>query len=176
MLNKKNYIIFYKIYSSLIHIFDTLPILLSSITMNNGSLTQNLNSITGNNININILYQKFNNNNKLTRKVLIQYNKLPAIFAISNWLSSNLNFNHIVNNQPLGQSIIKNEIDTHKKIQNFYYGYNYTIEKKLCHLTPIYCREYTLYHNQKPLAKMKEFFTINILNNLNTDNVSIPNR
>jgi chorismate-pyruvate lyase len=74
----------------------------------------------------------------------------------------NLNRANIANDQPIGQSLIINEIDTYKEINSVNYGYSYNLEKRLKANKPLWSRKYTMWYNKKPLTMIQEFFSIDL--------------
>ena len=79
------------------------------------------------------------------------------MFAISYWTK---NTNQISIYQPIGQIIIKNEIDIFRKIAQLNYGYCYNIEKQLLITKAICYRESIMYHKDKYLNLIEEFIAL----------------
>ena len=133
------------------------------IIISNGSLTQNLNCITGNNINISFVKQNNTNNfyqyynNKMIREVWIKdnYNN-KLVFAQSFWTKM---YTYLAQKEAIGKSLIEFEVDFYKEICNISYGYLWKIEKELRIKTPIWSRQCIIWHNKKPLTIIKEFFS-----------------
>nr|YP_007878318.1 conserved hypothetical plastid protein [Calliarthron tuberculosum]AGA63929.1 conserved hypothetical plastid protein [Calliarthron tuberculosum] len=174
MLRRKRVIEFYEIPYSEVYKNKTvsLPIALQLIIMNNGSLTQNFNSITGKKIQIHLIKQKTQKNQEIIRQVWIKENLHKLAFAESYWKKNNIQKNNIINNKPIGQSIILNEIDVYKEIKSIHYGYSYNLEKKFKVNTPLWSRKYTIWYNKKPLTIIQEFFSICLSKNSNTNRIT----
>jgi chorismate-pyruvate lyase len=90
MIRKKHIVTFYTISSFQVFNTTSLPIELQLILMNNGSLTQNFNSITGEQIKIQVIKQKSKKNREITRKVWIKENLRKLAFAESYWQKKTL--------------------------------------------------------------------------------------
>ena len=146
-----------------------LPIVWDLLLKSDGSFTQNLNSLTGQIIQVEIL-SLYNNfkicNNCTIREVWIkdqQGNKLA--FAKSLWpnkIQNKLLVNLPVN-QPIGQSLIQFKIDIYKDIHEIYYGYCQYLEENFHHKGPMWGRKYTLYYEDKQVATIQEIFSPQIL-------------
>ena len=136
------------------------------LLINNGSLTQNLNSITGKPIHIHFIQQEFNHSKQIKRKIWIINTFHRLVYAESIWNAAYNKILQFTNNQAIGQNIITNEIDIYKQITYIAYIYNYAIEKKLKQNCLFWKREYIIWCDYLPLIKIEEFFS-NILNKLN---------
>nr|QOS04669.1 hypothetical protein [Sarcopeltis skottsbergii] len=157
-VNKKNY-----------HKNNFIPISWELLLKSDGSFTQDLNSLTGQLIQVEIL-SLYNNikvkNDYTIREVWIkdqQGNKLA--FAKSIWPRS-MKKHLLVNlptNQPIGQSLIQFKIDIHKDIHEIFYGYCQYLEKHFNYNGPMWGRKYTLYYENKKLATVQEIFSPQIL-------------
>lgn len=164
MIIKNHNIIFYKF--SVKHrddILQNFPLKWQLILLSDGSFTQNLNSIIGQTININLIRQNLTKNNQIIRQVWIEdLNKNKIAFAESYWKKNDIKKSKLSDFKPIGKSMINNEIDISKKIHNIKYGYNLFIEKTLEIKHPILSREYTIQYNNKPLTTIKELFSPNL--------------
>nr|AYR05927.1 hypothetical protein [Lithothamnion sp.] len=145
------------------HSYDTsqnFPLKWQLMLLSDGSFTQNLNSVIGQNININLIRQNLTKNNHIIRQVWIEdLYKNKMAFAESYWKKNDIKKSKLSHFKPIGKSMIKNELDISKKIHNINYGYNFFIEKTLEIKHPILSREYTIQYNNKPLTTIKEFFS-----------------
>nr|YP_010728839.1 hypothetical protein P6G75_pgp076 [Lithothamnion corallioides]WEA77115.1 hypothetical protein [Lithothamnion corallioides] len=131
--------------------------------LSDGSFTQNLNSIIGQNININLIRQNLINKNQIIRQVWIEgLHKNKMAFAESYWKKNDIKKSELSYCKPIGKSMINDELDISKKIHNINYGYNFFIEKTLQIKHPIFSREYIIWYNNKPLTTIKEFFSPNL--------------
>lgn len=160
MLQKKHIIAFYKLYYPKQCNTTSLPIILQLILINNGSLTQNLNSITGQKIYIHLIKQQIKNNRQIIRKVWIKKNTKKLAFAESCWNQQKIDIMKFIANQPIGQSIILDETDIYKEIEYIQYGYYYYLEKTFQIKTPLWHRQYTIWLDKKTLTVIQEFFSI----------------
>nr|YP_009295835.1 hypothetical protein Schim_089 [Schimmelmannia schousboei]AOM64770.1 hypothetical protein Schim_089 [Schimmelmannia schousboei] len=138
------------------------------ILMNDGSFTQNLHSLTGKHININIS-QTLNarsNNKKKNRRVIWLEDEINNKFisARSLWILQSNNNQYIKTNKPVGQSFIESKADIYKEINEIYYGYCTYLEQKFNSKNPIWGRKYTLYYNQQSYAIIQEFFSPQLIN------------
>nr|YP_010502323.1 uncharacterized protein Ycf21 [Grateloupia turuturu]QHD45192.1 Ycf21 [Grateloupia turuturu]UXC96736.1 uncharacterized protein Ycf21 [Grateloupia turuturu] len=142
----------------------TLPKEWKLILMNDGSFTQNLNSLTGEHIQLKIHYK--------TSKILLNKKKLRTIwlednmnnkltFARSLWPLQIDNYKNIElgHNKPIGQSIIESKIDIYKDIDKFYYGYSKYLDKEFKSKGPIWGRKYKIYYHKKLFTIVEEFFS-----------------
>lgn len=143
-----------------------IPIMWRLIIIGQGSFTQNLNSITGEKTYIDLVDQKVKMNklniltNHITRKVWIKNkegNKLA--FAESYWNPSNRLFTNLMSKQPIGKSLIEFEIDFHKEIQQIECGHSYLLKKAFQTQEPIWSRKYTIRHDSRSIATIREFFS-----------------
>lgn len=161
MIIKNHNIIFYKF--SVKHSYDVLqnfPLKWQLILLSDGSFTQNLNSIIGQKININLIRQNSTKNNQIIRQVWIEdLYKNKMAFAESYWKKNDIKKSKLSDFKPIGKSIINNEIDISKKIHNINYGYNLFIEKTLDTKHPMLSREYTIQYKNNALTKIKELFS-----------------
>nr|WOA02494.1 hypothetical protein [Gloiopeltis furcata] len=143
-----------------------IPFQWQLVLINDGSFTQNLNSLTGKKItveltsvpNCRLSYNKYH-----SRKVWLtdcKHNKLA--FAHSIWLDQ-VNAINLSKNIPIGQSLIKLKIDIHRDLHEIYYGYSRRLEKKFDSYGAIWGRKYTIYYESKPLTTIQEFFSPKIL-------------
>lgn len=146
----------------------TLPREWKLILMNDGSFTQNLNSLTGEHIKLKIHYK--------TSDILLNKKKLRII-----WLEDNINnkltfarslwplhINHykyieLGNNKPIGQSIIESKIDIYKDIYKLYYGYSKYLDKAFNSRGPIWGRKYKIYYHKKLFTIVEEFFSPHLI-------------
>lgn len=170
MLQKKHLITFYKLYYPKKCNITSLPIILQLILINNGSLTQNLNSITGQKIYIHLIKQQTRNSRQVIRKVWIKKNTKKLAFAESCWYQQNLI--KLIVNQPVGQSIILNETDIYKEIEYIQYGYYHYLEQIFQIKTPLWHRQYTIWLDKKALTVIQEFFSISFLFKKNLNFIS----
>lgn len=135
------------------------------ILLGDGSFTQNLNSITGQKIRINLIQQNLIAKNQILRQVWIEdLHKNKIAFAESFWENNNIKTSKLNNCRPIGKSMIKYELDIFKEIQNISYGYNYFTEKVFKLRRPILSREYTICYDSQTLTTIKEFFSPNLKN------------
>lgn len=152
-------------------LFNFIPTKWQLILFNEGSLTEILNYLNGQQV-ILKMYQKKNytyKNNRYIRSIWIEnslYTKM--IFARSLWQFKYINYNKQENklncNIPVGKSIINNEIDVYKQIHQIYYGYSIELENKFNYNRGIWGRKYTLHYNNILFITIQEFFSPNILN------------
>nr|AYR06329.1 hypothetical protein [Renouxia sp.] len=167
MTLRKHFISFYIINrSNLSKNLHNIPITWRLIIIGQGSFTQNLNSITGEKIYVELVSQKvkINRLNPLTnhtiRRVWIknkQGNKLA--FAESYWNQSDRFFANLTSEQPIGKSLIEFETDFYKEIQQIEYGHSYLLEKAFRTQEPIWSRKYSIWHDSRPIATIREFFS-----------------
>lgn len=158
MLRKKCYIFFYTFCYSRIHNIKYLPLTRKLLIINQGSLTQNINSIKGTKICIDLVYQQVQYNHQITRRVWIQNKRSELIFAESCWNKTHKKVTESTHHQAIGQSIIINEVDTYKKIENFNCGYHYYLQKKFSKKSLIWSRQHSIWHNRWLLITVQEFF------------------
>ena len=152
-----------------------MPIKWQLLLMNNGSFTQNLNTLLVTNIKIDMC-QKYNliPNKSLTNIRLVWLKKNiqdKFTFAHSIWRfdqSYNQQTN-LLTNKPVGQSFIDNEIDLHKDFQEIYYGYCYYLEKQFKSSEPIWARKYKVCYNNNSYAIIEEFFSPQLIHCFNVN-------
>ena len=137
--------------------------------MSDGSYTQNLISLTGEIIHLNIVFESkyytLNNNSHIREIWLTDSSYKKLAFAQSIWPLYNKTQNNILklNNQTIGQLLIESKIDIYKDIHEIYYGYCIYLEEQLSINEPIWGRKYTIYYNKKPLTTIQETFSPNII-------------
>ena len=161
MITKPQNIIFYKIYiNNSYYTLQNLTQKWQLVLFNDGSFTQNLNSMIGKKVKVNLIQQSPTRNKQIIRRIWIEdckHNKIA--FAKSFWQNNNIKTCKTLKNTPIGKSIINNEVDIHKIINNLRYGYNYFIEQTINIKKPIFSRRYTIYHKNKSLTTIEEFFS-----------------
>lgn len=135
------------------------------IIMSNGSLTQKLNCITGNNINISLIRQNSINNfdsyynNYIIREIWLKDNHNYKLVFAQSFLNKYMRMcTNLIQKQTMGKSLIESEIDFYKEVQEISYGYLLIIEEELKIKIPIWSRYCIVWHNKKPLTTIKEFF------------------
>jgi len=138
--------------------------------MNDGSFTQNLHSLIIKKPQI-LVCQKSNliskNNIKSIRIAWLESDfKNKLTFARSIWLLNHNTYINIdiLNEKPLGYSLIQNETDIKKDIKEIYYGYNNYLESKFNSQEPIWGRKYTIYYKKKSHITIEEFFSPKLIN------------
>lgn len=146
-----------------------IPLEWQLVLINDGSFTQNLNSLTGKNIKIEIISifeNKILNQHNYTREIWLKdHNCNRLAFAQSLWpIYNNTKYLKLPNNQPVGQSLIELQIDIYKDIHEIYYGYSQYLEKEFHIEGPTWGRKYTLYYKNNPLATIQEIFSPQIIN------------
>uniref|UniRef100_UPI0030036A60 Ycf21 n=1 Tax=Anunuuluaehu liula TaxID=3049639 RepID=UPI0030036A60 len=147
-----------------------IPIEWQLILISDGSFTQNLNSLTGKHIKIEIIspYSKTRMKKKKmqTREVWIKDHKDNKLaFAKSLWPAINkTNYFVLPQNQSIGQSLIELQIDMYKDIHEIYYGYCRYLENKFHDNGPTWGRKYTLFYQKQRLATVQEIFSPQIIN------------
>lgn len=151
-----------------------IPIEWQLILISDGSFTQNLNSLTGKRISLEVISlnnTKIINNNKniIIREVWIKDNKYNKLaFAKSLWPITNSTRNiELPKDKPIGQSLIEFKVDIYKDIHEIYYGYCGYLERKFNYNGPTWGRKYTLYYKKKRLATIQEIFSPQITNLFN---------
>nr|YP_010728610.1 hypothetical protein P6G74_pgp044 [Phymatolithon calcareum]WEA76916.1 hypothetical protein [Phymatolithon calcareum] len=161
MIIKKHHIKFYNINMNYAYYrLKNFSLEWQLILLSDGSFTQNLNSIKGQKIRINLIQQNLIKNNQILRQVWIEdLHKNKIAFAESSWEKNNIKKSKPNNYRPIGKSMIKYELDISKKIHNINYGYNYFTEKAFKLKQPILSREYTICYNKQNLTTIKEFFS-----------------
>lgn len=150
-------------------ILNCIPLEWQFILMNDGSFTQNLNSLLIKKPHI-LVCQKSNqiskNYIKNIRIVWLENkNQNKFTFARSIWILNNntyINLN-LLNEQPLGYSLIEYETDITKNIQEIYYGYNNYLESKFDSKELIWGRKYTIFYKSKSYITIEEFFSPKLL-------------
>nr|YP_009541615.1 hypothetical protein [Synarthrophyton chejuense]AYR05624.1 hypothetical protein [Synarthrophyton chejuense] len=174
MIIKEHNINFYKLHTNSINNkLKNLPKKWQLILLSDGSFTQNLNSITGKKIKINLIRQTLITKHKTNRSVWIQDNSNNKLAFANSYLKYNQKQGYkslSLRDTPIGKSVINNEIDISKAIHTINYGYNYFTEKKIQTQRPILSRKYTMYYKQKSLTNIKEIFLPNLNNILNQIN------
>nr|YP_009500331.1 hypothetical protein [Gracilariopsis heteroclada]AXE43493.1 hypothetical protein [Gracilariopsis heteroclada] len=139
------------------------------LLMNDGSFTQNLNSLTNEQI---TTLQAYTENQYLIKKRKIRNIYLTnnsnqyLAFARSYWI---LNINHqihnnLINNQPVGQLFINHQTDIYKDIHEIYYVHSAFLENTFKSLGPVWGRKYTIYYRYKPIITLQEFFSPYLIN------------
>nr|YP_009293888.1 hypothetical protein Ahnf_091 [Ahnfeltia plicata]AOM65576.1 hypothetical protein Ahnf_091 [Ahnfeltia plicata]UAT97402.1 hypothetical protein Ahn.pli.Chile.pt_031 [Ahnfeltia plicata] len=162
-------------------ICDPVPLRWKLILLNDGSFTQNLNSLTGHHINANVLKQSTNNfvlnqytqhldayfslvNSKATREVWLEDNKSTKLaFARSFWFQPSIMSNKFPDHEPIGKSFIQLNIDIHKEIHQVYCGYSTHMSHEFKSNDFIWGRHYTIWQNYQPLAIVQEFFSPHLI-------------
>lgn len=172
MLNKKNMINFYQLFYPIQFNSLSLPTIFQLILINNGSLTQNLNSITGNEITIDLINEQIKDNHEIIRKVWLKSKLKKIAFAISCWQENRKNITTITPDQPIGQSMIINENDIYKDIKHITYGYSYHLEDILQIKEPLWNRKYEIWSNKKVVAIVEEFFSIRLSKTYHYKNIN----
>ena len=137
------------------------------ILINDGSFTQNLNSLTGKSITSQIT-------NKLSHTLIDKINfrcvwlkdhhNNKLAYAKSLWLIQPDGYTIFNKDIPIGQSFIKSQIEIYKDLQEIFYGYCEYLEKEFHTQGPIWGRKYTIYHDKKSLGTIQEFFSPHIIN------------
>nr|YP_010199341.1 hypothetical protein LK036_pgp166 [Gracilariopsis tenuifrons]AXF36221.1 hypothetical protein [Gracilariopsis tenuifrons]UAD89199.1 hypothetical protein [Gracilariopsis tenuifrons] len=148
---------------------DLIPTKWKLLLMNDGSFTQNLNSLTGDQI---ITFPTYIENQYIIKKLKIRNiylsnnsNKYLA-FARSNWI---LHINHkihnnLINNQPVGELFINRQADIYKDIHEIYCVYSTYLEYTFKSIGPIWGRKYTIYYRYQPIITLQEFFSPYLIN------------
>nr|YP_009346922.1 hypothetical protein [Gracilaria firma]YP_009497910.1 Ycf21 [Gracilaria changii]APR74457.1 hypothetical protein [Gracilaria firma]ART65174.1 Ycf21 [Gracilaria changii] len=138
------------------------------LLMSDGSFTQNLNSLTGQQIITNPAYikSKYVTNKTKIRKVYLQdARKRHLAFARSNWILkiNNTIYESLTKHEPIGKSLIKKQVDIYKDIHEIYYVYSVYLEHIFNSTEPVWGRKYTIYHECKPITTIQEFFSPHII-------------
>ena len=136
------------------------------IIMNNGSLTQNLNSLLINKTNIEMC-QKYNSifdNYKFTNIRIVwleNYIQQNLTFAKSIWVVDKTQdkYRQILKEQPIGYSLINFEIDMYKNLEEIYYGYCYNLEDIFQTSKLIWGRKYKINYSNSSYVTIEEYFT-----------------
>lgn len=129
--------------------------------ISNGSLTQNLNSLSGARIIIQITDQNILFDKKIARHVLIHGLSLKFIFACSYWYTDHqIPLDNFFIDQPIGETLIKEEVDIYKKKHFINCSYWQKIEEKLETRKAIWHRKYDMLHKNIKFNSIEEFFSI----------------
>lgn len=59
----------------------------------------------------------------------------------------------------MGLSFIEKQTDIRREVHEIYYGYSAYLERQFNNNCGIWGRKYTLYHQDKPIILMQEFFS-----------------
>nr|YP_009237708.1 hypothetical protein [Gracilariopsis lemaneiformis]YP_009294688.1 hypothetical protein Gch_089 [Gracilariopsis chorda]AJO68518.1 hypothetical protein [Gracilariopsis lemaneiformis]AML79942.1 hypothetical protein [Gracilariopsis lemaneiformis]AOM66948.1 hypothetical protein Gch_089 [Gracilariopsis chorda]UAD88790.1 hypothetical protein [Gracilariopsis chorda] len=148
---------------------DLIPTKWKLILMNDGSFTQNLNSLTNDQI---ITIPKYTESQYIIKKTKIRNIYLTnnsnqyLAFARSNWI---LHINHkihnnLINNQPVGQLFINHQADIYKDIHEIHYVYSAFLEYTFNSIGPVWGRKYTIYYRYQPIITLQEFFSPYLIN------------
>ena len=143
------------------------------ILTNTGSFTQNLNSLFIDKITIEMRQKyQYSSQQKLLNirnTWLIKNHTTLTTFAKSIWSINNkyMIYNKILNQQPIGYSLIDSEIDIHKHLQEIYCGYSNNLESSFQQRDIIWGRKYKVYYPNHSFVIMKEYFMPQILESLN---------
>nr|YP_009398402.1 hypothetical protein [Lophocladia kuetzingii]ARW67588.1 hypothetical protein [Lophocladia kuetzingii] len=151
-------------------LLNLIPIQIKLLLINEGSLTKNVEYLSGKITKI-FTMQKENRKSKINiRCVWLEtsiYTRL--IFARSLWCIIYKNTMGKENNidKPIGKLYIKHQVDIYKDIHEIYYGYCQNIEK--CYQTqikntPMWGRKYSLYYENESYIIIQEFFSPYIIN------------
>lgn len=146
-----------------------IPVEWQLILMSDGSFTQNLISLTGHSIKLNIvsnsIYQLDKNNSKIREIWLIDqyYNKLA--FAQSIWpkYDNQISYAFTNSNKPIGQTLFESQTDVYKDIHEIYCGYCTNLDHQFQFDDVIWGRKYTMYSNKEPLTTIHEIFSPKII-------------
>nr|YP_010198936.1 hypothetical protein LK147_pgp155 [Hydropuntia urvillei]UAD88385.1 hypothetical protein [Hydropuntia urvillei] len=145
--------------------YDLIPPEWKFILMSDGSFTQNLNSLTGKSIIARPTYitEQYINTEKKIRNIYLQDNsKKNLAFARSNWIlqiENNNKYTTLSNYQPIGKSLIQDQVDIYKDIHEIYYVYSVYLEHIFDIKKPIWGRKYTIYNEYQPITTIQEFFS-----------------
>ena len=132
--------------------------------MNNGSLTQNLNSLLINRIKIEMSQKyKLNFKDKLNNiRIVWLENDLNQnlTFARSIWIINKKNnlYKNILNTNPIGYSLIKYQIDIYRELQEISCGYCYNLENKYQKSQLIWARKYKIFYPNNSYVIIEEYF------------------
>nr|YP_009511609.1 hypothetical protein [Melanthalia intermedia]AXI97486.1 hypothetical protein [Melanthalia intermedia] len=172
--NPLNYLINLRLNSSNLfnqQAIELIPVEWRLILLNDGSFTQNLNSLTGQEIKV---YPVEVMNKKMIRKrgfryiYLTNYYNKQLAFARSFWkLETKNKTNAIIDDKPIGQSFIEYQSDIYKDIHEIYLAHCAYLECKFKSNKPIWGRKYTLHYHNKPIATVQEFFSPYLINFFN---------
>ena len=117
-------------------LINSIPIELQLILMSDGSFTQNLISLTGRMIDLNVVFKSthkiLNHSNHVREILLTDTAYKPLAFAQSVWPKYENETQHSATfkNQPVGQSFIESKIEIYKEMHEIYYGYCTLLEQK----------------------------------------------
>lgn len=135
------------------------------IIINDGSFTQNLNSLFINPIKI-TMSQKYSIVSKQQliniRNVWLKNNiNNNLTFAKSIWKINKdyYKYNKIFNTIPIGYSLINFEVDMYKNLQEIFCGYCYNLENKLQYKEMIWGRKYQISYPNNSYVTIEEYFT-----------------
>nr|YP_010865328.1 hypothetical protein QQR83_pgp046 [Campylaephora boydenii]WGT74120.1 hypothetical protein [Campylaephora boydenii] len=136
------------------------------IMMNNGSLTQNLNSLLINTTTIEMC-QKYNlifNNHAFTNIRIVwleNYINQNLTFAQSIWVMNTKNnqYKQILSAKPIGYSLINFEIDIYKDLEEIYCGYCYNLENIFHESKLMWGRKYKINYSKNSYITIEEYFT-----------------
>lgn len=134
------------------------------LILNNGSFTQNLNSLFMNQtiIEMSQKYQLINDQFNNIRIVWLEnYINNHLTFAQSIWIINKKDhvYKKILNKRPIGETLIKLEIDMYKNLQEIYCGYSYDLENIFQKTELIWGRKYKIYYAENSCVTIEEFFT-----------------
>nr|YP_009300588.1 hypothetical chloroplast RF21 [Campylaephora sungminbooi]AKU47507.1 hypothetical chloroplast RF21 [Campylaephora sungminbooi]ALN11954.1 hypothetical chloroplast RF21 [Campylaephora sungminbooi] len=143
-----------------------IPVEWQFIIMNNGSLTQNLNSLLLDTTTIE-MSQKYNlifNNHAVTNMRIVwleNYINQNLTFAKSIWVMNTKDnkYKQVLNNKPIGYSLINFEIDIYKDLEEIYCGYCYNLEKIFHTSTLMWGRKYKINYSKNSYITIEEYFT-----------------
>nr|QVY58074.1 hypothetical protein [Eucheuma denticulatum] len=139
------------------------------LLLSDGSFTQTLTSLTGQQIYLDQIsqytYKLINDLYKVRDIWLKDHKSNQLIFAKSLWL---LYFSiDLPTAQPIGKSLILYQKDIYRDIHELYYGYCTYLESKFHYKGPVWGRKYTIYYNQEPLTTLQEVFAPLVINCFN---------
>ena len=147
-----------------------IPIEWQFILTNNGSFTQNLNSLLMNKADIEMSqkYNKISEIKSVNIRIIWLKNNINDrfTFAHSIWIfnSSSKKYLKLLTNKPIGQSFIEYEIDLYKDLQEISYGYCHYLENQFKCTEPIWARKYKIYYKNNSYAIIEEFFSPKLIN------------
>lgn len=142
------------------------------IILNNGSFTQNLNSLLVNKTTIEMSqkYQLLNDKFHNIRIVWLEnYINNNLTFAQSIWAINKKNhiYKSILNKHPIGNGLIELEVDIYKNLQEIYCGYSYDLENTFQNTQLIWGRKYKIYYTDNSYVTIEEFFTPKLIDFFN---------
>ena len=145
------------------------------IIMNNGSLTQNLNSLLIHKTTIE-MSQKYNvklNHNKLRNIRIVwleNYIDDKLTFARSIWIMNHKEnqYKQVLSNKPIGSSLISLEIDMCKNLEEIYCGYCHDLENVFHKSQLIWGRKYKIAYSNNSYVTIEEYFTPKLIEFFNT--------